>query len=290
MLFSILILFTSFYITDTYPTVLMHGVLANKGNMDELKKMLEMNFKIDVYNIEIGNGAGTSLFTSMNSQLDILCDEIYKIDALKDGFNFIGMSQGGLLARGYVEYCNKYPVINLITLASPNGGVFYKTSLTHDYYEPLQQSTLSITNYWRDPYRYDLYLSNSTYLAALNQEILSNIIQNNLDIVKNFVMIWSKVDEVIMPPESGKFSLQYIDYYNIDISDDNSDIDNYNNVSTIKIIDLFDTDIYKSGRLGLKKLNEENRLKIFETDCTHSQHKEPECFHQLKPIFEQYLL
>ena len=258
----------------SYPTVLMHGVLANKQNMDELKTLLELNFKIPVYNIEIGNGAGTSLFTSMNSQLEILCDTIYKMDELKDGFNFIGMSQGGLLARGYVEYCNKYPVINLITLASPNGGVYYKTPMADNFYEPLQQSTLSVSNYWRNPYKYDLYLSNSTYLAQLNQEVLSNSIQNDLDVVKNFIMIWSSFDEVIMPPESAKFSLQYID-----------EID-----GSLKIKDLTDTDIYRSGRLGLKKLNEENRLKIYVTDCTHSQHREPECFHQLKPVFEQYLL
>ena len=257
-----------------YPTVLMHGVLSNKQNMDELKTLLELNFKIPVYNIEIGNGAGTSLFTSMNSQLDILCDTIYKMEELKDGFNFIGMSQGGLLARGYVKYCNKYPVINLITLASPNGGVYYKTPMAYNFYEPLQQSTLSVSNYWRDPYKYDLYLSNSTYLAQLNQEVLSNSIQNDLDVVKNFIMIWSSSDEVIMPPESAKFSLQYVD-----------EID-----GLLKIQELFETDIYRSGRLGLKKLNEENRLKTYKTDCRHSQHREPECFHQLKPVFEKYLL
>jgi palmitoyl-protein thioesterase len=146
----------------------MHGVLASKENMAELKSMLELNFKIDVYNMEIGNGVPTSIFTPMETQLQTLCNEIYKIDALKNGFNFIGMSQGGLLARGYVEYCNKYPVINLITLASPNGGVYYKTSLADNYYEPSKQESLSISNYWRDPYRYDIYLSNSTYLAQLN--------------------------------------------------------------------------------------------------------------------------
>ena len=62
-------------------------------------------------------------------------------------------------------------------------------------------------------------------------------------------------------------------------------------VSTnLNALELFDTDVYRSGRLGLKKLNEENRLEIFQTDCKHSQHKEPECFHQLKPLFEKYLL
>ena len=34
--------------TNAVPTVLMHGVLASKANMDELKQMLEMNFKINV--------------------------------------------------------------------------------------------------------------------------------------------------------------------------------------------------------------------------------------------------
>ena len=276
-----MILFLSFlsiiYLSTSvcaYPTVLMHGVLANKQNLDELKTLLELNFKIPVYNIEIGNGAITSMFTSMNSQLDILCDTIYKMEELKDGFNFIGMSQGGLLARGYVEYCNKYPVINLITLVSPNGGIYYKTLMADNFYEPLQQSKLSVSNYWRDPYKYDLYLSNSTYLAQLNQEVLSNSIQNDLDVVKNFIMIWSSSDEVIMPPESAKFSLQYVD-----------EID-----GLLKIQELTETDIYKSGRIGLKKLNGENRLKIFQTNCTHSQHREPECFHQLKPVFEKYLL
>lgn len=267
------ILFLLPLISSAYPTVLMHGVFASKKNMNELKELLELNFNIPVYNMEIGNGVITSAFTPMDSQLQILCDEIYKIDALKDGFNFIGMSQGGLLARGYVEYCNKYPVINLITLASPNAGVFYKSPLANNYYEPEQQKSLSITNYWRDPYRYDIYLSNSTYLAKLNEETHTNIIQNDLDIVKNFVMVWSPNDEVIMPPESGKFSLQYLD-----------------ESGDLKLYELVDTDLYKSGRLGLKNLNEQNRLKIFQTDCTHASHKESSCFNQLKPLFEQYLL
>jgi palmitoyl-protein thioesterase len=270
---SILCLYALIGVSNTYPTVLMHGVLANKGNMDELKNLLEMNFNIDVYNMEIGNGVGTSLFTSMETQLQILCDEIYKIDALKNGFNFIGMSQGGLLARGYVEYCNEYPVKNLITLVSPNGGVFYKTSISENYYEPLQQNSLSITNYWRDPYRYDLYLTNSTYLATLNQEICTKLYHNDLDVLDNFVMVWSPFDEIIMPPESGKFSLLFLD------STDN-----------LQSVELTDTELYKSGSLGFLKLNKENRLKIFATDCTHSQHKETACFHQLKPIFQQYLL
>ena len=267
-------LFVSFVLlVNTIPTVLLHGTLANKAHMDELKNLLEINLKIDVYNIEIGNGVQTSFYTPMEYQLQLLCDEIYKIDVLKDGFNFIGMSQGGLLARGYVEYCNKYPVNNLITLVSPNAGIYFNSFLTINFYQPHQQNTLAVTNYWRDPYNFELYLSNSTYIAKLNEELLSNSNQNDLDIVNNFIMIWSPIDDVIMPPESAKFSLQYIN--------------EQNNIASHELVDTY---IYKSGRLGLKNLNKKNRLHIFETNCTHVQHKELACFSQLKPIFEQYLL
>ncbi len=267
------------YNTDTfsdYPTVLMHGILANADNLNELKEMLEMNFNIKVFNLEIGNGAHTSIYTDMDTQLKMLCEKIYSIDDLKDGFNFIGMSQGGLLARGYVQYCNKYPVKNLITMVSPNAGVFYKINFANDFYEPAKQQELSITNYWRDPYRYETYLMNSTYLAKLNHEIkrvsLYMIQENDLDVLDNFVMIWSPKDEIIEPPESAKFSMYEV-------------VDNQ-----LVIVELFDSDLYKSDFLKLKTMNEENRLYTFQTDCQHSQHKDPECFHQLKHIFEKFLL
>ena len=259
-----------------YPTVLMHGILANADNLNELKEMLEMNFNIKVFNLEIGNGARTSIYTDMDTQLKMVCEKIYSIDDLKDGFNFIGMSQGGLLARGYVQYCNKYPVKNLITMVSPNAGVFYPINFAKDFYEPEEQKELSLTNYWRDPYRYETYLTNSTYLAKLNHEIkrvsLYMIQENDLDVLDNFVMIWSPTDEIIEPPESAKFSMYEV-------------VDNQ-----LTTIELTDSKLYQSDFLKLKTMNEKNRLYTFETDCKHSQHKDPECFHQLKHIFEKFLI
>jgi palmitoyl-protein thioesterase len=259
------------YQTNTdIPTVLLHGVLANKDNMNELKEMLEMNFHIKVYNLELGNGAPYSLYNSMNVQLKSLCDLIYSMDELKNGFNFIGMSQGGLLARGYVEYCNLYPVKNLITLVSPNGGIFYKNDIADNFYEPSKQEELSIADYWRDPYRYEIYKTNSTYLSQLNNEVLANT--NNLDILDNFIMVWSPRDEVIEPPESAKFSMYFLE----------------NN--ELKLFNLEETELYQNNFLGLKTMNEQKRLYFYETDCLHSEHREPECFHKLKHIFEKFLL
>jgi len=253
---------------------LLHGVLANKADMEELKYLLEKHYEVKIYNMEIGIGAPTSLYTNMVSQLNTLCNNIYKIDDLQDGFNFIAMSQGGLLARGYVEYCNKYPVMNLITLVSPHGGVFYKTDLADDFYEPSKQEELSISNYWRDPYRYDLYLTNSTYLAELNGEVNNMVLFDTkltLDTLKNFVIVWSPNDEVVEPPESAKFSMY-------DVVE-----------GELQLVDLIDSQLYQNDVLGLKTMNEENRLHIIETSCLHVQHREPECFDQLKDMFQRFL-
>ena len=238
--------------------------------MVELKGLLELNFGLTVYNLEIGDGSPTSINTDMTTQLGLLCDEIYLNDELKDGFNFIGMSQGGLLARGYVEYCNKYPVKNLITLASPNAGIYF--NLNNNFYQPTKQKELSYSNYWRDPFQYSIYLTNSTYLAQLNQEIDIKSGQNMLDVVDNFIMCWSAIDDVIKPPESSKLSMYQV-------------IDN-----KLMLVDLFDTELYKSDFLKLKTMNESNRLHIYETDCLHSQHKESICFEKLKYIFDKFLL
>jgi len=369
------------------PVVIMHGILANASNMDEFSNAISTRFNKKVYNMEIGNGSLTSIFTPMNEQLSILCDNIYAIDDLVNGFDFIGMSQGGLLARGYVEKCNKYPVHNLITLVSPHGGVFEFKFLFNiilnkfiNMYSPEIQSKISFSNYWRDPMRYLLYLKNSTYLSKLNNERLfidrlDNINDNigsddgvdddtdantddadaddaddgvdddtdanaddaddaydaddaddanvddaddvddandtdandtdtdtdtdtdantydtdtndtytdtnieldfesttnkqNIISLKNFVMIYSSNDKVLQPKESGKFSF-------------------YDHM--FRVIDLFDTNLYKYDWLGLKALNDSNRLWTYETTCAHTDHSKPICFDQIMPILQKFLV
>jgi len=152
------------------PIVVLHGILSSKQNMEPFSNWLENSFNTKIFNIEIGNGKKTSLFTPMNNQLNELCETIYNIPDLKNGFHFIGMSQGGLLARGYVEKCNKYPVFNLITMVSPHGGVILDINLGINMYNNFIQNFLSFSNYWRDPTNLEGYLTKCSYLPLLNNE------------------------------------------------------------------------------------------------------------------------
>jgi len=259
---------TSTYINDV-PIVVLHGVASSAPNMAVFSAWLEKSFEKPVFNLEIGNGQQNSVFMPLNSQLDILCKTIYSIAELKAGFDFIGMSQGGLLARGYVENCNVYPVRNLINLVSPNGGVVEDTTL--DLYSPFYQEHLSISGYWRDPLRLAEYLLKCAYLPLINNERttkLSEQYKERILSLDNYVLVWSPFDDIVNPPESGKFS--FFD-------------------KTYNIIPLEDTELYKEDLLGLKELKESNRLHTYATNCTHVQHRDPVCFGQLYDIFEEFL-
>jgi palmitoyl-protein thioesterase len=274
-LLLIFLLFFSFLTTIlSSPIVVLHGIASSAEKMNAFSNWLVQEFNTDVYNLEIGNGEKTSLYTPMLIQLEELCANIYEIEKLKTGFHFIGMSQGGLLARGYVERCNLYPVINLITMVSPHGGAFKMDTTKINMYAPFMQDHFSLAGYWRDPLRREEYLNKCTYLPILNNEKIiketniSLLQKNNLKKIDNFILIWSPKDDVLIPPESGKFS-----FYD----------------ETYKIIPLEDTRIYKEDTLGLKYLNENKKLHFHETNCTHVDHRDPICYRQIYEILKIYL-
>jgi len=253
---------------NTLPIVILHGIASNAENMETFADWLQCTFQRKVHNVEIGNGKKNSLYMPLDKQLEILCETIYEEEELAGGFDFLGMSQGGLLARGYVERCNKYPVRNLINLVSPNGGVVIPINI--DMYAPFYQEHLSLSGYWRDPTDLANYLQNCSYLPALNNErqtTLSLQYKANILSLANYVLIWSPNDEVLKPPESGMFSVFDINY---------------------NIVPLEKTTLYLQDLLGLRTLDEQEQLGIYETNCSHVEHNDPACFEQLYAILREY--
>jgi palmitoyl-protein thioesterase len=254
------------------PVVVLHGLESSSEKMVPLCEWIEETFSKKVINIEIGDGAKTSLYTPLPNQLTELCNTIYENKALEKGFDFIGISQGGLLARGYVEQCNNYPVHNLITLVTPHGGAFIRDSKENKLmYTDYSQKHLSFAGYWRNPSILEIYLEKSVYLPYINNEKehqQRDKYRNNIISLSNFVMIWSPKDEVVYPPESGKFS--FLD-------------------KAMDIIPIEETELYKEDRLGLKFLNDNERLHQYKTNCSHVDHRNPLCFNQLYDILKYYI-
>ena len=252
------------------PIVVLHGIVSSAEQMIPFCAWLELAFERPVYNLEIGNGEKTSLYTPMREQLALVCDKIHAVTSLRNGFDFIGMSQGGLLARGYVEQCNFYPVRNLITLVSPHGGVFISHLNNFNAYGQFIQAHLSFSNYWRDPTDLTNYLRKCSYLSNFNNENITDDSPRNkahIASLTNFILVWSPNDEILNPPESGKFSI-------------------YDEM--LSVIPVQETTIYKA--LGLDLLDHQSRLHIFETNCTHKEHRDIVCYKQLYSILRPFLI
>jgi palmitoyl-protein thioesterase len=271
ILFSIL--FCTVKCQNTDPIVLLHGIESKAENLDELKMWIETNWDRLVYNIELGGGSDYSTSTPIHIQIKELRDTISKIDELKNGFDFIGISQGGIIGRGYVQEYNNYnefKVHTLITLVSPHGGVFDKSLGFINFYTKKMQTSLSFSNYWRNPKEIYLYLLHSAFLADANNEkhTKNELYKQNLLTLTNLVLVYSPLDEIIKPPISGIFGI-----YDTNLTP----------------IDMFHTQLYQEDWIGLKKLNEESRLHLRQTNCTHVEHRMPVCFPQLYPIFNEFI-
>ena len=306
------------YNTHIYPVVLLHGIISDHTEFLPVVKWLEANTPNSVFNLDIGNGKVDSILKPMAWQLEELCNTIYGIEELRGGFHFIGMSQGGLLARGYVEKCNYFPVINLITWVSPHAGVYGLGNIDNidlkRIYTPLYQRMYSFAGYFKDPFRYKEYLQMASFLPDLNNEIVNvntitnddenslfNYIynfennRNNMLSLQNFVMIWSSEDEILNPPASAMFSFFEIndnkykniaDIYNFTANTrDVMDILGFQ----LPVIDLFDSVQFKYDLIGLKTLWQTGRLHIFQTNCTHAGHKTEACFPQMENLTFPFL-
>lgn len=241
-----------------YPTILIHGIGGNTNDLIEFKNSLE-NFGVEVFNMEIGNGKIDSIIWDMNKQCKVLGENINKLNIKTNKINLIGVSQGGLLARCYVEkysHCVKN-VHSLITYGTPHMGI---------YNSWLQLKKLG---YWKNPFKYQEYLEHNDFLVYLNNDKLHldmNLYKNNIINLDHFLIVWSKLDKVITPMESAKF-----EFYNI------SNAVIYGN---LKIVHFKNSDIFLKNTLGLKELYENNKMMIKQYDCQHDEFKRSKCYNK----------
>lgn len=256
ILTNLLIIFLSFIKSN--PTILIHGIASDKNELNNM--YLFLNDKgIKTYNIEVGNGKIDSIFMDMNKQCDIFANNINNLNISKK-INIIGISQGGLLARCYVEKYSNNNVNSLITIGTPHMG----------YYE----SSISLNNlgYWKDPYDYNKYLTSNNFLVYLNNDIKHdnyNLYKSNIKKLNNFVLIWSNIDTVIKPLYSSKF-----EFYNIDIAEKQN---------KLIIQNLINSSVYNN--IGLNEIN----LVIKQIDCKHQEFKKINCFNKIYDNIINYI-
>lgn len=126
-----LLLSTASLARAALPVVVWHGFFdtcRNDKSVGHLRQAVHSTLPgVFFHSICIGGegvrDAHASVFGSIDDQISEVCASLTAIPELAGGFNAIGISQGGLLFRGYVQRCNHPPVRTLITLGSPHAGM-----------------------------------------------------------------------------------------------------------------------------------------------------------------------
>ncbi|KAK9448589.1 Alpha/Beta hydrolase protein [Limtongia smithiae] len=188
-------------IRDMYPDIFIHSVYLDEDPEKDSK---------------------ASLFGKLDEQVAQVCEQLAGIEELKDGFDALGFSQGGLFMRAYVERCNVPRVHKLITFGSPQNGVAdfppcdskkdlvcrrRNALLKTQAYTKYTQDTLTVAQYYRDTKQYTKYLEMSGFLADINNERQSKNAQykENLSSLDLFVMFEFSEDTTVVPKESAWF-------------------------------------------------------------------------------------
>ncbi|WVF71769.1 hypothetical protein IAT40_006577 [Kwoniella sp. CBS 6097] len=202
------------------------------------------------------------------------CQQLATIPELQGGFDAIGFSQGGLFMRYYVQYCNDPPVRNLLTFGTPHFGIaalipcptpptlsclLAARAARSGIYKPWSQRNLVQAAYFRDTERLDEFWQVNEFVRDLNGEKQlagdvddddkqwkgKNRAGKGLGGLETFVAIQFEDDRTVSPAQSSHFGTY------VPGSKDKE-----------TIIPITNQTIYKHDEIGLKRLDEEDRLKL----------------------------
>jgi palmitoyl-protein thioesterase len=242
-------------------------------SMGRIQKLIEENTGAYVHSLMIGDSIEADelngFFMNINEQVDFACAAVRADPKLKNGFNAVGFSQGGLFMRAYVERCNDPPVKNLISIGGPHQGVYgfphcmgatwtvceyIRELLDYGVYTSFVQDNLVQAEYWQDPLYPDYYLKNNIFLPDINNAlpVKNDTYKQHMLELNNLVLVMFTEDEMVQPKESEQFGF-------------------YVPGQDKQVLTMRDTPLYKEDWLGLQVLDQSQRLHLLEVAGDHLQ-------------------
>ncbi|KAJ3309697.1 hypothetical protein HDV04_005814 [Boothiomyces sp. JEL0838] len=217
----------------------------------------------------------------LNEKIEYVCQELSAIPELKNGFNGIGFSQGGLFLRGLVQKCDSIKMVNLMTFGSPHAGVadipnceeesancsLMRSIVKTGVYWSWIQSSVVQAQYYKDWKNLDKYLESNIFLPDLNQELedINPDYTSKMKSLKRLVLIKFEQDHMIVPKETAWFG-----FYD----------------EKGQVVDLKNQEWYKSNKLGLKDMDSQGKLYFVSLPGEHMKFD----IQDLKALIEEYFL
>jgi palmitoyl-protein thioesterase len=263
-------------IKPSRPLVILHGTgdscCSEKSSTGKLASYISKSFPgLYVKSLALAdneeNDMYATYFGSCHQRVKDMCKTLAADPKLKDGFDAVGFSLGGLLMRGYIEECNNPPVHTFISYGAPHSGIAgdpgclfeddvlcntMRSTLRSGTYSDWTQKNAMHAQFYKDVNNLDEYLKKSGYLPDLNNERATKnaSYKKNLASLNKFVMIAFTKENVLIPPESAQFGF-------------------YKGNSNKTVLSMKQQKIYKEDWIGLKTLDKKGKLVLDQLPGKH---------------------
>ncbi|KFK30318.1 hypothetical protein AALP_AA7G246200 [Arabis alpina] len=281
------------HVSVSVPFIVLHGIQADcsydsfNGNFTELLRNLSGSPGSCV---EVGNGILDSWIMPLTKQVEIVCEKVKNMEELRQGYNIVGRSQGNLVARGLIEFCDDGPpVYNYISLAGPHAGICsipwctygkwcneVNTLIEKGLYTDFVQDHLAPSGYYKIPSDIPKYLESAKYLPILNNEKpnqRNSTYKDRFTSLNNLVLVMFQNDSAIIPKESSWFGVF-------------PDGTNPNDTSPPPLLSAQQTPLYIEDWIGLKTLDVAGKVQFVSVPGQHVEMATPDIIKYVVPLLQ----
>ncbi|CAL0304623.1 unnamed protein product [Lupinus luteus] len=276
-------------VAQSLPFIVLHGIgdKCRHQGINHFIELLSDWSESQGYCIEVGNGSWDSWTMPLTEQTAIACEKVKKISDLRQGYNIVGLSQGNLIARGIIEFCDGGPPVNnFVSLGGPHAGTasvplcgselvckFVDAIIELEVYSSIVQAHVAPSGYVKIPTDIAGYISGCKFLPKLNNEIISernSTYRKRFSSLQNLVLIMFENDTIIIPKETAWFGY-------------------YPDGAFHPVLTPQQTKLYIEDWIGLRTLDEAGKVKFISVSGDHLSISQSDMKRHIVPYLKDHI-